>query len=66
VTFSPPAVDADEVLIERVAQLPASRPVIVATDDRRVRDECSRAGANLLTTEQLVTLLGRSRDLGRP
>jgi predicted RNA-binding protein with PIN domain len=61
VTFSPPAVDADEVIIERVAQLPPGRPVVVATDDRRVRDECARAGANLLSTEQLVTLLGRGR-----
>jgi predicted RNA-binding protein with PIN domain len=60
VTFSPPAVDADEVIIARVGELPATRPVIVATDDRRVRDACNRAGANLLSTEQLVAALGRT------
>jgi predicted RNA-binding protein with PIN domain len=62
ITFSPPSVDADELIIERVGRLPASRPVIVATDDRRVRDECEAAGANLISSPQLVTLLGRGRD----
>ena len=63
VTFSPPAVDADELIIERVARLPATRPVIVATNDQRVRVECGRAGANLLSTDQLIALLGRSPDV---
>jgi predicted RNA-binding protein with PIN domain len=64
--FSPPGVDADEVIIERVGQLPEDRPVIVATDDRRLREECRRAGANVLTVEQLVNLLGRSGGTARP
>jgi predicted RNA-binding protein with PIN domain len=62
ITFSPPSVDADELIIERVGRLPASRPVIVATDDRRVRDQCGAAGANLISSPQLVALLGRGRD----
>jgi predicted RNA-binding protein with PIN domain len=57
VAFSPPQVDADEVIIDRVAALPATRPVVVATDDRRVRDEVAGLGANLLSTGQLVRLM---------
>jgi predicted RNA-binding protein with PIN domain len=66
IAFSPPSVDADEIIIERVALLPASRPVVVATNDRRVRDEVRRLGANVVSTEQLVAVLGRSFLPGRP
>jgi predicted RNA-binding protein with PIN domain len=59
VTFSPPGVDADEVMIDLVGQLPASRPVVVATSDRRVQNEVSRAGANVISTEQLLAVIRR-------
>lgn len=59
VTFSPPGVDADEVMIELVGQLPPTRPVVVATSDRRVQQEVGRAGANVISTEQLLAVLRR-------
>lgn len=59
VTFSAEGVEADDVVIERVEQLPVSTPVLVATNDNRVRDACAKAGANLLTVEQLLAVLRR-------
>jgi predicted RNA-binding protein with PIN domain len=61
VEFSKPGVEADEVLMERVDQLPMNRPVVVATSDRRVQSEVRRRGANVITTPQLLVLLGRGR-----
>ena len=61
VRFSPPDVDADEVLIELVDLFPAHRPVLVATSDRRVQGEVRRRGANVISTGQLLGLLGRAR-----
>jgi predicted RNA-binding protein with PIN domain len=60
VAFSSPGVDADEVIIAAVDQHPAGRPVVVATDDRRVQDEVKMRGANVLTTPQLLGLLRRA------
>ncbi|MGH9231680.1 MAG: NYN domain-containing protein, partial [Acidimicrobiales bacterium] len=48
VRFSPPGVEADDVVLDLVAQLPAGRPVIVASSDNRVREGARRGGANLL------------------
>jgi predicted RNA-binding protein with PIN domain len=59
--FSPPDVEADEVLIELVDTLPVQQPVLVATSDRRVQDEVRRRGANVISTGQLLGLLGRAR-----
>jgi predicted RNA-binding protein with PIN domain len=59
VIFSPPGVEADEVVMELAAQLPVHRPVVAATNDRRVRVGASRAGANLISSEQLLGLLRR-------
>jgi predicted RNA-binding protein with PIN domain len=58
--FSPPDVEADEVLIEMAEELPSGRPVTVATSDRRVQDEVRRRGANVISTPQLLGLLGRA------
>jgi predicted RNA-binding protein with PIN domain len=58
--FSPPDVEADEVLIELAELLPTGRPVTVATSDRRVQDEVRKRGANVITTPQLLGLLGRA------
>jgi predicted RNA-binding protein with PIN domain len=59
VRFSPPGVEADDVIIELVAAIPANRPVIVASSDRRVRDGVRRQGANLLGARQLAEALRR-------
>lgn len=59
VIFSPPRVEADEVIIELVGQLPPDRPLLVATNDRRVQDEVRRLGANVLSSDQLLGVLGR-------
>lgn len=58
VRFSPPGVEADDVVLDLVAQLPASRPVIVASSDNRVREGARRGGANLVYSRQLLDTLG--------
>ncbi|MBO0694173.1 MAG: NYN domain-containing protein, partial [Acidimicrobiaceae bacterium] len=60
VLFSTPGVDADEVIIGLVEEHPHDRPVVVATNDRRVQDEVRRRGANVLTISQLLGLLRRT------
>jgi len=57
VTFTAPDVEADDVLIARAAAL--AQPVVVASDDRRVRDGARAAGANVLGIEQLLAALRR-------
>ena len=42
-----------------VAQLPAHRHVLVASNDRRVQQGASRHGANVISTEQLLVALRR-------
>jgi predicted RNA-binding protein with PIN domain len=59
VTFSPEGVEADEVIVDLVDELDSSQPVLVATDDRRVRDEVSERGANVISVVQLLAVLGR-------
>ena len=58
VRFSPPDVEADDVVLDLVAQLPAGRPVIVVSSDNRVRQGARRGGANLLYSRQLLDTLG--------
>ena len=57
--FTPAEIEADDVVIERARTLPVAVPVIVASNDNRVRDACASAGANLLTIEQLMAVLRR-------
>ncbi len=57
VTFSAGATEADEVIIDLPRRLPLVRPVVVATDDRRVRRTCAAAGANVISQAQLFALL---------
>ena len=57
VSFTEPEIEADDVLIARAAALPL--PVIVASDDRRVRLGAKAAGANVLGVEQLLAALRR-------
>jgi predicted RNA-binding protein with PIN domain len=58
VRFSPQDVEADDVVLDLVAQLPVSRPVIVVSSDNRVREGARRGGANLLYSRQLLDTLG--------
>lgn len=57
VRFSPPGVEADDVVLDMVAQLPPHRPVTVASSDKRVREGARSLGANLLHSRQLVAAL---------
>jgi predicted RNA-binding protein with PIN domain len=59
VRFSDPGVEADDVVIDLVASLPAATPVAVASSDRRVREGARRRGANLLHADQILALLRR-------
>lgn len=58
VNFSPAETEADDVIIERVRELGESTPVLVASDDRRVRDAVRADGATLLTAAQLHHVMG--------
>ena len=58
VTFSAAAVEADELILDLVDQVPGHRPVAVASDDRRVRREAAARGANGLSQEQLFAVAG--------
>jgi len=59
VRFSPPGVEADDVVVAMVDELPADRPVVVVSSDRRVRDGARARGANVLSTPQLLSVLRR-------
>jgi predicted RNA-binding protein with PIN domain len=59
VRFSAEGVEADDLLLELIEGLPRHVPVVVASDDRRVRDGAERRGANVVSTAQLLTVLGR-------
>lgn len=61
-TFSADAVDADEVLVDLVDRTPMSRPVVVATDDRRVRREAGARGANVIGSTSLFVALGLGHE----
>jgi hypothetical protein len=52
IDFTAPDVEADDVLIERARERPL--PVLVVSDDHRVRDGARRGGANVLTVAQLL------------
>jgi len=57
--FSPPGVEADDVLLDMVGSIETERPVMVASSDRRVRDGARSLGANAISTPQLLALLRR-------
>ena len=59
VRFSPAGVEADDVVIGLVDEYPLSRPVVVASSDRRVREGARRRGANVVSAAQLLGLLRR-------
>ena len=57
VSFTASDVEADDILIARAGTLPL--PVVVASDDRRVRDGARYAGANVVGVAQLLAVLHR-------
>jgi len=57
VSFTAPDIEADDVLIARAGALPL--PVVVASNDGRVREGARAAGANILGIEQLLAALRR-------
>ncbi len=57
VSFTAHDVEADDVLIARARALP--QPVVVASNDRRVRDGARSAGANVVGIDQLLAALRR-------
>jgi predicted RNA-binding protein with PIN domain len=59
VRFSPPGVEADDVVLDLVERLPAATPLVVASSDKRVREGAKRLGANLLHARQLLEVLRR-------
>jgi predicted RNA-binding protein with PIN domain len=59
VSFSPAGVEADDVVLARVADLDPGRPVLVASSDRRVRDGAEALGANVISSAQLLAALRR-------
>jgi predicted RNA-binding protein with PIN domain len=59
VSFSPADVEADDVILARVADIDPSRPVLVASSDRRVRDGAAAQGANVISSDQLLAVMRR-------
>jgi predicted RNA-binding protein with PIN domain len=57
--FSPPEVEADDVLLELLDAQPATRAVVVVSSDGRVRAGASARGANVLHARQLLVALRR-------
>ena len=57
VRFSPRDVEADDVVLAMVDELPVDRVVIVASNDRRVRDAARAGGANVISVQQLIALV---------
>jgi predicted RNA-binding protein with PIN domain len=58
-SFSPPGVEADQVVVDLAARLRPDRTVVVATSDREVQQGAARAGANVISTPQLLGVLRR-------
>ncbi|HEX7131743.1 MAG TPA: NYN domain-containing protein [Iamia sp.] len=57
VRFTPAGVEADDVILDLVDALPGDRPVVVASDDQRVRAGARQRGAHPIGTAQLRSLL---------
>jgi predicted RNA-binding protein with PIN domain len=59
VRFSPAGVEADDVVLQLVDELPRHRPVVVASSDRRVRDGARARGAATVSSTPLLSVLHR-------
>lgn len=59
--FSPADVEADDIVVGLVEELPPHRPVVVASNDRDVQERAERRGANVVSVSQLMAVLRRER-----
>jgi predicted RNA-binding protein with PIN domain len=57
--FSPAGVEADDIVVGLVDELPPNRPVVVASNDRAVQERAERRGANVISVSQLMAVLRR-------
>jgi predicted RNA-binding protein with PIN domain len=57
VVFSPQDVIADDVIRDEVRRLPATRPVVVVTNDQEIVRDVRAMGANTISSDQLLTLM---------
>jgi predicted RNA-binding protein with PIN domain len=57
VEFTPTGVEADDRILDRLAGTPAHHPVVVVSNDHRIRDGARGRGANVLRAEQLLAAL---------
>lgn len=57
VRFTAPDEEADDVVLDLARHVPGERPVVVVSDDHRVRDGARRLGANVLGVAPLVEVL---------
>jgi predicted RNA-binding protein with PIN domain len=57
VVFSPDDVIADDVIRDEVRRLPATRPVVVVTNDQQIVRDVRAMGANTISSDQLLSLI---------
>lgn len=63
IVFSASGVEADDVIVELLEEIPADVPVVVATDDRELQRRAGAVGANVINVGQLLGVIGRQADL---
>ncbi len=56
VSFTPDGFEADDEILKRVAELDAHIPVVVVSNDRRVRDGARQGGANVVSSSRFAGL----------
>jgi hypothetical protein len=57
VWFSPESVEADDLILSLVDTHAATRPIVVVSSDRRVKDGARQRGASVLSSKTFLTLL---------
>ena len=55
--FSPEDVIADDVIRDEVRRLPATRSVVVVTNDQQIVRDVRAMGANTVASDQFLSLL---------
>lgn len=59
VRFTSEDVEADDVIIADAATVPVDRPLVVVSNDHRVRDGVVAVGATVVSSDRLLSALGR-------
>lgn len=60
VQFSPPGVSADDVIRSDVRSIPIHVPIVVVTNDQAIVSDVRAAGVNVISTDTLLAVAGRS------